>query len=105
MEINKVGDLIPYRQLLKELWGREEFQPVLGLLNSLKQEAIDGVRILNLQKSAEEVKTHIAILKTQLNLANMLLQLPEVVEEIEENIEAQSRKVTTFKSSQEGSNL
>ena len=105
MEINKVGDLIPYHKSLKELWDKEEFQPVLGLLSSLKEEAIVGLRVLDLKLSAEEVKTHAAILKTQLNLANMFLQLPAVVKEVEQNIEAQKNKVVAFKNSQEGGEL
>jgi hypothetical protein len=61
--------------------------------------------VLDLKLSAEEIKTHAAILKTQLNLANMFLQLPAVVKEVEQGIEAQKNRVVAFKSSQEGGKL
>ena len=105
MEINKVGDLIPYRLSLKELWVKEEFQPVLGLLNSLKEEAILEFRMLELSENAEEVKTHVAILKTQLNIAGMFLQLPTVIKEAEEQIAQKEKHSMRLRQSQEGSNL
>lgn len=87
MEIRQVGDLIPYRSSLKDLWDKEEFQPVLKLLSSMKEESVLGVRALNLTEDAETVKTKVAVLKTQLNFANMMLELPAVIKETEEQIE------------------
>lgn len=66
-----------------EVWEREEFQPVLAFLSSLREEAVDGLRTLNLTQNAEQVKTIGAILKTQYNMANMIYELPAYVKEVE----------------------
>lgn len=75
-----------------ELWEREEFQPVRSLLSSLKDESIMQLRNLNLTKSAEEVKTTTAIIKIQLNLSSMLLELPRVIKEAAEELSRQKEK-------------
>ena len=104
MEIKTVGELIPYRASLKELWGKEEFQPVLALLNSLKQEAIDGVRALEI-KEGFATGVRISSLKTQLNLANLFVNLPDVIKDVEDNQERIGQKIAQMKKAQEGAEV
>jgi hypothetical protein len=102
MEIKQMGDLIPYHKSLQELWDKEEFQPVLAFLSSLRQEALDSFRTANLyQYSAEHVKTKISSDKTQYNLANMLMYLPDVIKEAKELILKRTTKFEAFEQSQE----
>lgn len=105
MEIKSVADLVAYRQSLKELWGKEEFQPVLAFLSSMKEEGVNGVRAVNLKESAEDVKAVVATLKTQINFAHLLLNLPEAIRLAEEAIEKQDQRKLAYMKSQEGGSL
>lgn len=60
-----------------------------------------GLRALNLTEDAETVKTKVAVLKTQLNFANMMLELPEVIKETEEQIERNKVQKQRFANAQE----
>lgn len=75
------------------------------LLASMKEEAFMGLRGMNLEESAELVKTKAAILKTQANLAGMLYDLPAVLKEVEDRNTAVDAKMKAFKASQEGGSL
>ncbi len=60
-----------------------------------------GIRALDITEGfATGVK--ISQLKTQLNLSNMLLELPAVVKEIEDMLEKKRIKLVEMKASQEG---
>lgn len=104
MEIKSIKDLIQYRQSLKELWDKEEFQPVLAFLSSMYEEAVDGIRSLNIQEGFATA-VRVATLKNQMNFANLFFKLPEAIklaEEMQEKAEAQALK---FQSSQEGGSI
>jgi hypothetical protein len=106
MKITKIGDLIPHRQSLQELWGKEEFQLVLGLLLVLKQEAVDSFASARLiDVSAENVKTASARLQTQYNLASLLLELPTRLKVLEEQKEQREQANTKMSQAQEGGEL
>src|SRR5208283_824840 len=96
MQVNKLEDLVPYQRSLLELWGREEFQPVMGLLNRLKEEAISWARYDAVNETAEKVKATSAKISTQLRLVEMLIELPErlkVVAKIAERQKAQGMRL------------
>lgn len=105
MEIKTVGDLIPYRQSLLELWGKEEFQPVLSLLSSLKEEGVTFLRTTKVDAPEAELRARVATIKTQINLAGMFLELPAVVKEVEEQLERNANKLTQIKEAQEGGEI
>lgn len=67
----------------------------------MKEESVLGLRALNLTEDAETVKTKVAVLKTQLNFANMMLELPEVIKETEEQIERNKVQKQRFANAQE----
>lgn len=67
----------------------------------MKEEAVLGIRTINLTESAETVKTKVALLKTQLNFANMILELPAVIKETEAQIEQNKKQKERFASAQE----
>lgn len=101
MEIKQVGDLIPYHKSLAELWDKEEFQPVLALLSSLYNESVDNLRRLDAAAESKLLRAQFATYKAQLNLANMLLKLPNVIQEAKEQIKAGQSAKLKFVSSQE----
>jgi hypothetical protein len=106
MEIKTVGDLIPYRASLKELWGREEFQPVVALFSSMRDEAIMGVRTLGIiGATPHDVIATASQLKTQLNLTNMLLELPAVIKEMEDRLAQVEMKKGRMREAQEGATI
>jgi hypothetical protein len=75
------------------LWAEEErFRPVLCLLSTLRDEAVAGLRTMDLTKSAEEVKTSTAILKSQINFASTFIDLPSVIQETRKQIEQQKKQ-------------
>ena len=105
MEIKTVGDLIPYRQSLLELWGKEEFQPVLALLCSIKEEAVTSFRILDRlgEEDAVQVKAKLAVARSQYNLAAMLEKLPDVIKETENQIQqTQAKKLAVVQAQEKG---
>jgi hypothetical protein len=53
----------------------------------MRDEAVNGLRALDIDKSAEDVKTMTAIIKTQYNLENMLFNLPDVIKKYKEDQE------------------
>src|ERR1700735_836422 len=67
-EIKGIADLVPYHKSLKELWAREEFQPVLGLLASLRADAEMEVKRANIERPAEDCKAALAMIRIKLNL-------------------------------------
>lgn len=73
---------------------------MLALLSSMKEEAVMGVRALDIQEGFA-TSVRVATLKTQLNLTNMLLSLPEVIKEVEDRNERIAAKMVQMKDSQE----
>jgi gas vesicle protein len=102
MKINKIEDLIPYRVALQELWLKEEFQPVMGLLNSLKEEALSWARYDTTKESADTVKAISARVSTQLRVTEILLELPQRLRALEEQLNHQEVQTLKMKRSQEG---
>jgi len=105
MEISKVGDLLPYRKSLQELWEREEFQPVLAYLSRVRQEAYEAMCALNLLDSDEVIAAKTRIQVTQLKSFNSVLQLPQVLKEIEDRNERVASKLEQYQASQERGEL
>jgi hypothetical protein len=87
------------------MWGRGEFLPVLALFNSFREEAIQNFRALQIDKSAEDVKTMVAIQKHQLNLMCLFLELPKYIQSAQDQIEARQEKVVAMKSQAEGGSI
>ena len=102
MEINKIEDLIPYRVALQELWLKEEFQPVMGLLNSLKEEALSWARYDTTKESADTVKAISTKISTQLRVVETLLELPQRLRTLEEQLKHQEDQTLKMRRSQEG---
>jgi gas vesicle protein len=102
MEINKIEDLIPYRVALQELWLKEEFQPVMGLLASLKEEALSWARYDTTKESADTVKAISARVSTQLRVTEILLELPQRLRTLEEQLRHQEAQTLKMRHSQEG---
>jgi gas vesicle protein len=87
---------------LQELWLREEFQPVVGLLNSLKEEALSWARYDTTKESAEIVKAISTRISTQLRVAETLLELPQRLRTLEEQLKHQEAQTLKMRHSQEG---
>jgi gas vesicle protein len=102
MEINKIEDLIPYRVALQELWLKEEFQPVMELLNSLKEEALSWARYDTTKESADTVKAISTRISTQLRVTEILLELPQRLRTLEEQLKHQEDQTLKMRRSQEG---
>ena len=102
MPIKQVKDLIPYHKSLKELWDREEFQPVKELLTAWKNEAITNV--LNLQADGDEKHTiaQLAKYQSQATLAYQLLVLPDVIKQVENSADLRGEAKAKFVNAQEG---
>ena len=79
MEIKGIADLVPYHKSLKELWAREEFQPVLGLLASLRADAVMEVKRANIERPAEDCKAALAMIRIKLNLLDSFTHLPDEI--------------------------
>ena len=105
MQIKTIGELVPYHKPLQELWGKVEFQPVLALLSSLKEDSIMAFRRIDAQAPDAELRAEIAAEKVQLNLVCMLLELPEYLKSIKSNAETAAVLKERFVNSQEGGNL
>lgn len=75
----------------------------MSLLSSMKEEAIVSFRTLDTlgKMDAMEVKAKVASARTQLNLANMLHDLPAVIKETEAIMEQNQAKKLAFVQSQE----
>jgi gas vesicle protein len=101
MEINKIEDLTPYRVALQELWLKEEFQPVMGLLNSLKEEALSWARYDTTKESADTVKAISTKISTQLRVVETLLELPQRLRTLEEQLQHQGSQKLKMERSQE----
>jgi hypothetical protein len=70
----------------------------------MKDEAITGVRALEIQEGFA-TGVRVSQLKTQLNLTNMLLNLPAVIKEIEDQLEHRQATLLKMKASQEGAEI
>ena len=105
MEIKTVADLIPYRQSLQELWLKEEFQPVIQLLSSLRQEAISKIESMPVNLEASTAKAGASIISTELKFTGLLLNLPTRLKELEEQFNQKEQTALKMKHSQEGGNV
>jgi hypothetical protein len=105
MEINKLEDLIPYQRSLAALWDREEFQPVLGLLNRLKEEAISWARFDATAVEAENVKAASTRISTQLRIVELFIELPERLTNLAKTAEQNKTKLVQMKNTVEGGEL
>ena len=105
MEINKVGDLIPYLKSLQELWGKEEFQPVLALFKGLHQEQVGAVQSIKLDNKSEDIKAEVAVLKSRLNLLSLFYNLPENVRKAKEDFESRAVVGDKLEKAREGGSI
>jgi len=77
----------------------------MGLLNSLKEEALSWARYDTTKESADAVKAISTKISTQLKVAEILLELPQRLRTLEEQLEHQKARVTKMKRSQEGGEI
>ena len=91
LEINKLEDLIPYKDSLKELWQEERFQPVLAFLSSLGKEQYDTLLSVPSYINTESTKTLLtmAVASARANILNVLVILPEAIRRVEKQLEEQ----------------
>jgi hypothetical protein len=86
-EINKLEDLIPYHDSLKELWEREErFHPVLRLLASLYKENVDqliGQHRTGAVAEQFELAERAAVARITATLFNLPAAIKAAVDELE----------------------
>jgi hypothetical protein len=68
-------------------------------------EAVMNVRSIQDFDTPDGIKTHALKAKIMLNLTDLLLHLPDRVQQISEQIEAKQSKVTSMKSAQEGGSI
>ena len=87
------------------LWEQEEFQPVKALLSSYREDAIRAVEVMAIGDSAENVKAAAAMLKTQLGLTKLFLELPAFVKKEELNLQQQATQKQKFAEAQESGHL
>jgi len=78
---------------------------VLALFNGLREEAIQNFRSLPLDKPSEDVKTMAAILKQQLNLMCLFLELPKYIQDAQDQIDKRKAQVVAMKSQTEGGSI
>jgi peptidoglycan hydrolase CwlO-like protein len=64
-----------------------------------------NVRTINIDASSEDVKAKMSSIKTQLNLANMFIKLPEVIMEAEKQIEEKEKMKARMRAAQEGGSI
>lgn len=105
MEINKVGDLIPYKQSLMELWDKVEFLPVRLLCKAWWEESIQEMRALELKMPEPELRAAVSVIKTKLNFAGTLYDLPSVIQQAEQQIKDNEAKKIKFAASQESGGI
>lgn len=74
---------------------------MLCLLSSMKEETILRLKVLDLEKDAETIKTVAAILKTQLNIVSLLSELPAAIKNTADVMEQQKRKKESFEKANE----
>ena len=94
MEINKLEDLVPYRDSLKELWAEERFQPVVAFLCSLRKEQIDILLTTSAFANNEPIKTNVlmAIASARANILNTIVGLPDAIKQVEDILAEQKRQ-------------
>jgi gas vesicle protein len=88
--------------VLQELWLKEEFQPVMGLLHNLKEEALSWARYDTTKESADTVKAISTRISTQLRVAEILLELPQRLRVLEEQLKHREAQTLKMRHSQEG---
>ena len=101
MEINKVGDLIPYHKSLQELWHKEEFQPVLELIKNLHQDEVNLIQTTNLNEPAEKLAIQLAVMQTRLKVYSFIFNLPAVIQSAKEQLEINVARKSRFEQAQE----
>lgn len=77
---------------------------MLALLKSLHEDAVGEVRTLEI-KEGFAVAVKMAALKNQLNFAELLCDLPNVLQQIVERDERIKSEIEKFKASQEGGTI
>lgn len=75
---------------------------MVGLLNSLKEEALSWARYDTTKESAEIVKAISTRISTQLRVAETLLELPQRLRTLEEQLKHQEAQTLKMRHSQEG---
>lgn len=78
---------------------------MLALLSSLYNESVDNLRRLDTTSESKTLRAQFATYKAQLNLVNMLLKLPNVIQEAKDQIKAGQSAKLKFVSSQEGGTI
>jgi uncharacterized membrane protein YcjF (UPF0283 family) len=109
MEINKLEDLVPYRERVKLLWDSEDFQPVAAFLSSLIREQMevlmyvnrDGVGVQQLEQIALEKQVAAA----RAGAFNTILNLPLTIKSIEETLQKRKAWQESMGNAQESGDL
>jgi hypothetical protein len=78
---------------------------VMGLLNSLKEEALSWARYDTTKESADTVKAISTKISTQLRVVEILLELPQRLRTLEEQLKHQDSQTLRMKRSQEGGEI
>ena len=78
---------------------------MMGLFNSLKEEALSWARYDTTKESADTVKAISARVCTQLRVAEILLELPQRLRTLEEQLKHQEAQTLKMKHSQEGGEI
>ena len=105
VEINKLADLVPYREHLKTLWEEERFQPVVAFLSSLIKEQNDILVIKASVASNEPTKTltELAICASVVRTLKVIARLPEAIKEVEDQLEeVRKQKERIMRSTESG---
>jgi hypothetical protein len=78
---------------------------VVGILNSLKEEALSWARYDTTKESAETVKAISVKISTQLRVTEILLELPQRLRTLEEQLGHQEAQTLKMQRSQEGGEI
>jgi len=87
VEINKLEDLIPYREHLTVLWEHQDFQPALVFLSSLMKEQTEYLIAGETFKNSSDSLIQKAVWAANIRTLRMLISLPSIIKEAEKQIE------------------
>ncbi|MDR3392434.1 MAG: hypothetical protein P4L77_11955 [Sulfuriferula sp.] len=76
-----------------------------ALLSSYREDAIRAIETMALADSAENVKAAAAMLKTQLGLTKLFLELPDYVKKASQAIDHDRQKKQAFADAQESASI
>ena len=102
MDLKQVEALIPSHKYLAELWGQEEFQPVLEFFKNTHQQQVNAVQDFDLSATSEDCKVKLSIIRERLRMCSLFYNLPANIKEAAAQLERNKEKLLKFRDSQEG---